>query len=146
MDSGSQDGSRPLASPRRSAAASTRRTLATLKAEAARLRDAVAAGRIEVRAETAGLADRITSLEGDAHQVAVRSGEGLTGWVARNRRPLVNGYSAFIPRPFDRAMELFGGGVLGAPRSRCPRCAVFHPCFSGSAFRADFPVLFAPAA
>ncbi|MGE5125756.1 MAG: hypothetical protein ACM3PV_05665, partial [Betaproteobacteria bacterium] len=26
-------------------------------------------------------------------------------------RPLVNGYSAFIPRPFDRAMELFGEGV-----------------------------------
>ncbi len=26
-------------------------------------------------------------------------------------RPLVNGYSAFLPRPFDRAMELFGRGV-----------------------------------
>jgi len=38
-------------------AAGTRRTLSTLKAEAARLRDAVAAGRIEVRAETAGVAD-----------------------------------------------------------------------------------------
>ena len=25
-----------------------------------------------------------------------------------HRRPLVNGYSAFIPRPFDRAMELLG--------------------------------------
>jgi methyl-accepting chemotaxis protein len=34
----------------------TRRTLSTLKAEAARLRDAVAAGRIDARAETAGVA------------------------------------------------------------------------------------------
>jgi hypothetical protein len=28
-----------------------------------------------------------------------------------HRRPVVNGYSAFIPRPFDRAMELFAPGL-----------------------------------
>jgi diguanylate cyclase (GGDEF)-like protein/putative nucleotidyltransferase with HDIG domain len=42
------------------------------------------------------------------HQISVRSGEGLTGWVARNRRPLVNA------RP---SADFEAAGLLSMPSS-----------------------------
>lgn len=86
-----------------------------------------AAALVAMMAESASLPLRLARYEGPtraARWLAGRAGAVLVLPLAdddtwpmldalAHGRPVVNGYSAFIPRPFDRAMELFASGVDG---------------------------------